>query len=180
MLVLLENHCLGKTNIIYEGQKFNNGSQEQTEPLDNHVTALRSLAETRDRALIVYGVRYNSVRSKLLQESELIDICRANEATTAQLKDMSASQSSEEEANTVNQREGSKPGGGGVLPYKGLMGTCGQPGNVFRDFCLKQGVEFIMFCLNQGIGLLIFVLGNAQQNFYKLLLINIDFRCLWH
>ena len=40
--------------------------------------------------------------------------------------------------------------GGGVLPYKGLMGTCGQPGYVFLDFCLKQGIEFIIFCLNQG------------------------------
>ena len=39
----------------------------------------------------------------------------------------------------------------GVLPYKGLMGTCGQPGYVFRDFCLKQGIDFIIFCLNQGI-----------------------------
>ena len=39
----------------------------------------------------------------------------------------------------------------GVLPYKGLMGTCGQPGYVFRDFCLKQGIEFINFCLKQGI-----------------------------
>ena len=29
--------------------------------------------------------------------------------------------------------EGEGPGGG-VLPYKGLMGTCGQPGYVFRDF----------------------------------------------
>ena len=48
-------------------------------------------------------------------------------------------------------------GGGGVLPYKGLMGTCGQPGYVFRDFCLKQGIEFIIFCLNQGIDLSIFV-----------------------
>ena len=36
-------------------------------------------------------------------------------------------------------------GGGGVLPYKGLMGTCGQPGYVFRDFCLKQGIKFINF-----------------------------------
>ena len=35
--------------------------------------------------------------------------------------------------------------GGGVLPYKGLMGTCGQPGYVFRDFCLEQGIEFIIF-----------------------------------
>ena len=49
--------------------------------------------------------------------------------------------------------------GGGVLPYKGLMGTCGQPGYVFRDFCLEQGIEFIIFCLNQGIVLSIFVLN---------------------
>ena len=48
---------------------------------------------------------------------------------------------------------------GGVLPYKGLMGTCGQPGYVFRDFCLEQGIEFIIFCLNQGIDLSIFVLN---------------------
>ena len=33
-------------------------------------------------------------------------------------------------------------GGGGVLPYKGLMGTCGQLGYVFRVFCLKQGIEY--------------------------------------
>ena len=38
---------------------------------------------------------------------------------------------------------------GGVLPYKSLMGTCGQPGYVFRDFCLKQGIDFINFCLKQ-------------------------------
>ena len=31
------------------------------------------------------------------------------------------------------------------------MGTCGQPGYVFRDFCLKQGIEFIIFCLKQDI-----------------------------
>ena len=50
-------------------------------------------------------------------------------------------------------------GGGGVNPYKGLMGTCGQPGYVFRDFCLKQGIEIVIFCLNQGIDLSIFVLN---------------------
>ena len=49
--------------------------------------------------------------------------------------------------------------GEGVLTYKGLMGTCGQPGYVFRDFCLEQGIEFIIFCLNQGIDLSIFVLN---------------------
>ena len=51
---------------------------------------------------------------------------------------------------------------GGVLPYKGLMGTCGQPGYVFRDFCLKQGIDFIIFCLNQGIDLSIFVLNRIN------------------
>ena len=53
-------------------------------------------------------------------------------------------------------------GGGGVLPYKGLMGTCGQPGYVFRDFCLKLGIEFTIFCLNQGIDLSIFVLNRIS------------------
>ena len=38
---------------------------------------------------------------------------------------------------------------GEVLPYKGLMGTCGQRGYVFRDFCLKQGIDFIIFVLNR-------------------------------
>ena len=77
---------------------------------------------------------------------------------------------------------GAESGGGGgrVLPYKGLMGTCGQPGYVFQNFCLKQGIKFISFCLNQGINLSIFVLNrylyldDKQQNFYKFLLINSD------
>ena len=37
------------------------------------------------------------------------------------------------------------PGGGGGGYSKGVMGTCGQSGYVFRDFCLKQGIEFISF-----------------------------------
>ena len=45
------------------------------------------------------------------------------------------------------------PGGRGILPYKG------RPGYVFREFCLKQGIEFIIFCLNQGIDLSNFVLN---------------------
>ena len=31
------------------------------------------------------------------------------------------------------------------------MGTCGQVGYVFRDFCLRKGIDFINFCLKQGI-----------------------------
>ena len=33
---------------------------------------------------------------------------------------------------------------------------------VFRDFCLKQGVEFIIVCLNQGIDLSMFVLNRIN------------------
>ena len=38
------------------------------------------------------------------------------------------------------------------------MGTCGQPGYVFGDFCLKQAIDFIIFCLNQGIDFVNFCL----------------------
>ena len=58
--------------------------------------------------------------------------------------------------------------GGGVLPYKGLMGTCGQPGYVFRDFCLKQGIDFIIFCLNQGIAFINFCLKKGILNYSKI------------
>ena len=97
VLELWQNHCLGKTNIIYERYKFNNRSQEQAESIDTYITSLRALAETcefgalkedllRDR--IVCGVRDKGIQTKLLQESGLtlskcVDICRANEATTA-------------------------------------------------------------------------------------------------
>ena len=33
------------------------------------------------------------------------------------------------------------------------MGTCGQPGYVFRDFCLKQGRKISDICLKQGQGM---------------------------
>ena len=44
--------------------------------------------------------------------------------------------------------------GGGVLPYKGLMGTCSQSGDVIWDFCHKRTVYRIFhycLCLKQGI-----------------------------
>ena len=52
------------------------------------------------------------------------------------------------------------------------MGTCGQPGYVFRDFCLKQGIDFIIFCLHQGIFLNSFVIANGlnKKEFRYLLL----------
>ena len=67
------------------------------------------------------------------------------------------SRSSYSSSPSLKTRQDTDPGGG-VLHYKGLMGTCGQPGNVFRDFCLKPGIDFIIFCLNQGIDFISFCL----------------------
>ena len=43
-----------------------------------------------------------------------------------------------------------KSRGGGKLPWKSLMGTWGQPGYVFRDFCLKQGIFLNSFVIANG------------------------------
>ena len=116
VLELWETHCIGKTNVIYERYKFNNRSQEQTESIDTYENALRALAETCDfgalkdqliRDRIVCGVRDNAVRRKLLQESKLtlekcVDICRAAEATSAQLKEMAPSQQQQNHASEVD------------------------------------------------------------------------------
>ena len=58
-------------------------------------------------------------------------------------------------------------GAGGIIPYKGLMGTCGQPRYVFRDFCLKQGIDFIIFCLNQGIDCIYFIDFCPKQGIFS-------------
>ena len=80
----------------------------------------------------------NSIRRKLLQESGLtlskcVDICRANEATAAQLKDMAPSQTTEQEANAVNQKESSKkpkaPKENGKDPKDQLSVECKYCGN---------------------------------------------------
>ena len=160
VLELWQNHCMGKTNIICERYKFNNRSQEQAESIDTYVTTLRALAETcefgtlkddllRDR--IVCGVRDKGIRRKLLQESGLtlskcVDICRANEATAAQLKDMAPRQTDEEEANAVNQKEDWKKPKVPKDNRKGLKNQlipeckfCGRKHERKRDKCPAYG-----------------------------------------
>ena len=113
VLQLLEAHCVGETNEIYERYLFNKRDQEAGESFDSYITCLRSLAKTcnfgalqdsmiRDR--VVVGIKDNSIRRKLLTENKLtlskcIDICRANEMTAKQLKDMT---SQDEDVNAIN------------------------------------------------------------------------------
>ncbi len=103
VLTLMQKHCLGETNVIYERYIFNNRMQLDGESIDTYANHLRTLAAScnfntlqdeliRDR--IVCGIRDTGTRRKLLQESKLtlkkcINICRATETTSAQMKAMS-------------------------------------------------------------------------------------------
>ena len=99
---LMERHCIGQTNVIYERYCFNKRNQESGESFDTYLTALRTLAKTYDfgsltdeliRDRIVRGIRDTETRKKLLQEPKLtlqkcIDVCRSAETTAEQMKGM--------------------------------------------------------------------------------------------
>ena len=99
-----ETFCIGQTNEIYERYTFNRRDQEVNENIDSYVACLRSLAKTckfgtlEDKMIIdriVIGIRENGTRKKLLQEAKLdlkrcIDICRANEKSANQVKEIGA------------------------------------------------------------------------------------------
>ena len=112
VIELLEAYFIGETNEIYEAYLFNQRVQEVGESFDSFLTALRTLAKTcnfgnmQDRMIrdrVVVGIKENSTRKKLLIETKLtlnkcIDICRANENTAKQLKDMTQT----EEVSAIN------------------------------------------------------------------------------
>ena len=98
---LWNNYCVGKTNTIYERYKFHNRSQEPCEIINAYATAVRTFADRcnlkeemiRDRLL--GEISDNALRKKLLQESQLtlekcMDYCRAAEAASSQLKEISS------------------------------------------------------------------------------------------
>ena len=94
-----EAYCNPKKNITYERHVFNTRVQAVNETIDAYVTELRlqtrhcqfgTLCEELIRDRIVVGIRNDTVRSRLLRESELtlqkaMNICRAAEQTSCQL-----------------------------------------------------------------------------------------------
>ena len=100
VLSKFEKYCSPKSNLTYERHQFNTRNQNEGESIDSYVTELRILSKScefgdltdsliKDR--LVCGVIKDSVRSRLLQETELtlqkaIDICRAAETSTQQMK----------------------------------------------------------------------------------------------
>ena len=100
-LAKFDEYCEPRTQVIYERYRFNNRKQEPGESISTYVTELRVIAKNcahdeitpdeilRDR--LVLGVRDEKVRERLLRVNDLslskaIDICKAAEQTSQQLK----------------------------------------------------------------------------------------------
>ena len=100
ILAKFEGHCIPRSNVTWERHVFNTPNQHDDETIDQYITDLKKKAQTcefqnlkdglvRDR--VVCGIRCDKTCSRLLKEPYLtlqkaIDICRANEATTKQMK----------------------------------------------------------------------------------------------
>jgi len=100
-----DEYCIGETNVTYERYVLNNRVQDANDSFDSFLTDIRRLVKSceydgleesivKDR--IVIGIRDDSTRHKLLQISKLdlasaMDICRASETATRQLKDFKGS-----------------------------------------------------------------------------------------
>ena len=151
VLELLQAHCIGETNEIYERYLFNKRDQDAGESFDSYIACLRSLAKTcnfgelqdsmiRDR--VVVGIRDNGIRKRLLTESKLtlskcIDICRANETTARQLREMTLNPSEEVKALTTGnpRRNGAQ---GNKERNKGKRTPNNQSPQGTCKFCLKN------------------------------------------
>ena len=151
ILDLMEKYCIGQTNVIYERYVFNTRNQEEGESIDTYNTALRTLAQTcnfgdlkdeliRDR--IVCGIRENTVRKRLLQESGLtlkkcMDIARGAESAAAKVKAMG----NEEQIHGVKQKKFQpKPKRGQSRSRKFIdCHYCGQRHEQDRNKCDAYG-----------------------------------------
>ena len=102
VLERLNRRFVGEVNETFERFKFNQRNQEPNESIDTYVSALRAmvkpcnfaaLEESLLRDRIVIGIRDDGARRKLLQTRNLdlksaLDICRASEASSKQVREM--------------------------------------------------------------------------------------------
>lgn len=101
VLAKFDQYCEPRIQVIYERYRFNNRKQEPGESISAYVTELRVIAKNcahneitpdeilRDR--LVLGVRDEKLRERLLRVNDLtltkaVDICKASEQTSQQLK----------------------------------------------------------------------------------------------
>ena len=103
VLSKFDSYCESRTQVIYERFRFNNRVHDAGENVSAYITELRTIAKNcahdgitadeiiRDR--LVLGLRDDKMRERLLRINDLtlekaIDICKASEQTSAQLKAM--------------------------------------------------------------------------------------------
>ena len=122
-----DGYCNPRKNVTWERHKFNTRNQQVGESIDQYMTDLKTKAQTcefsnlKDSLIcdrIICGIICDRTRTRLLKDSELtlqkaLDICRANEATTSQLKTLSScatnKESVDQELFTVQKRRTAKP-----------------------------------------------------------------------
>ncbi|CAB3983765.1 retrotransposon-like family member retr-1 [Paramuricea clavata] len=97
-----ERYCNPRKNLTFDRHSFFTRNQQEGETIDTYVTELRNkayrceFADLKDgliRDRIVCGITNDSVRARLLRESDLslekcVDICRASEISAFQLKEL--------------------------------------------------------------------------------------------
>ena len=109
ILEKFEAYCVPRKNITWERHVFNTHNQCNGETIDQYVTDLKTKAQTcefkdlkdsliRDR--IVCDIHCEKTRSRLLREPDLtlqkaIDICRAIEITSSQMKSFTNDQAND-------------------------------------------------------------------------------------
>ena len=104
-----QSYCSPKKNVTFERHIFNTRAQQEGETSDQYVTELKristdcefgDLKEGLIRDRIVCGIRDDGVRARLLREGDLtlqkaIDICRASELSSSQVKMLTHSATAE-------------------------------------------------------------------------------------
>ena len=100
-----EIYCMPRKNVTWERHIFNTGDQQLGETIDQYATDLRkkakscefgTLTESLIKDHIVCGVLSDRTRSRLLKKPDLtlesaLDICRADETTSTQMKSLASS-----------------------------------------------------------------------------------------
>jgi len=147
----LDTHFIGEVNETFERFKFNQRIQDSNETIDIYVSALRTLVRScnfgalenpllRDR--IVIGVRDYATRKNLLQMRTLdlkqtIDICRASEASTRQVREMKPNEEVHK-LQHVSRKQGNGRGSGAAKGRSKSRDLRGSSGKKSCKFCGRE------------------------------------------
>ena len=102
VLLKFRTYCEPRKNIVFERYQFWNRNHNASEPIDQWVTDLRSKAAKCEfgtfesdmiRDKVVFGVRDDRIKKRLLREADLTlhkaaDVCRAAETRKQQIEAM--------------------------------------------------------------------------------------------